>query len=194
MMKRAELLAVFSSSLLLSGRRFFRAGAVGSSFLSSSSLSAGPSNCFFIRLYGRFSSKTYFLRYPRTLALRCRGSWRGHGPACLDRSSCRFFFSLASSWCRRSIRSAPAQWPLLSGLKVWLFYLPMLLLGRAYVRDRATLLRLSRSMIGLIWLPCSIGILQWLRALALGYQRAITMFYGDAARPPRNSSRNSMWD
>ena len=78
--------------------------------------------------------------------------------------------------------AGPGPVAALIGLKVWLFYLPMLLLGRAYVRDRATLLRLSRSMIGLIWLPCGIGILQWLLALALGYQRAITMFYGDAAR------------
>jgi hypothetical protein len=68
------------------------------------------------------------------------------------------------------------------GLKVWLFYLPMLLLGRAYVHDRASLLRLSRLMICLIWLPCTIGVLQWLLSLALGYEAAMTLFYGTAAR------------
>lgn len=69
----------------------------------------------------------------------------------------------------------------LVGLKVWLFYLPMILLGRAYVRDRESLLRLSRLMICLIWVPCTIGIIQWLLSLALGYQNAIRLFYGDAA-------------
>jgi len=77
--------------------------------------------------------------------------------------------------------SGPGLLPTLVGLKVWLFYVPMLLLGRAYVRDEASLLRLSRLMIGLIWLPCSVGILQWLLSLALGYQYAISLFYGPAA-------------
>jgi hypothetical protein len=68
------------------------------------------------------------------------------------------------------------------GLKVWLFYVPMLLLGRAYVRDRASLLRLSHLMICLVWLPCLVGVVQWLLALAFGYQYAISLFYGAAAR------------
>jgi len=69
----------------------------------------------------------------------------------------------------------------LIGLKVWLFYVPVFLLGIAYVRDQASLLRLSRLMIGLIWLPCGVGILQWLLSLAIGYRAAIEMFYGAAA-------------
>jgi hypothetical protein len=69
----------------------------------------------------------------------------------------------------------------LIGLKVWLFYIPVMLLGYAYVRDRASLLRLSRLMIGLIWLPCLVGILQWLLSMTIGYKAAITLFYGDAA-------------
>jgi hypothetical protein len=67
------------------------------------------------------------------------------------------------------------------GLKVWLFYVPVMLLGYAYVRDRVSLVRLSRLMIGLAWLPCAVGILQWLLSMAIGYHRAIEMFYGDAA-------------
>jgi hypothetical protein len=69
----------------------------------------------------------------------------------------------------------------LIGLKVWLFYVPVMLLGYAYVRDRTSLLRLSRLMIGLIWLPCVVGILQWLLSITIGYRAAITLFYGDAA-------------
>jgi hypothetical protein len=69
----------------------------------------------------------------------------------------------------------------LIGLKVWLFYMPVMLLGYAYVRDRTSLLRLSRLMIGLIWLPCVVGILQWLLSITIGYKAAITLFYGDAA-------------
>jgi hypothetical protein len=77
--------------------------------------------------------------------------------------------------------AGPGLLATLIGLKVWLFYVPMLLLGRAYVRDRASLLRLSRLMIGLIWFPCTIGILQWLLSLALGYEYVLTLFYGAAA-------------
>ena len=69
----------------------------------------------------------------------------------------------------------------LIGLKVWLWYIPVFLLGTAYVRDKASLLRLSRLIIGLIWLPCIIGIIQWLLSLAIGYHQAIQMFYGAAA-------------
>lgn len=69
----------------------------------------------------------------------------------------------------------------LIGLKVWLFYVPVMLLGYAYVRDRASLLRLSRLMVGLVWLPCVVGILQWLLSITIGYRAAITLFYGDAA-------------
>ncbi|MBV8770936.1 MAG: hypothetical protein JO166_01220 [Deltaproteobacteria bacterium] len=78
--------------------------------------------------------------------------------------------------------AGPGLLATLIGLKVWLFYLPMLLLGRAYVRDRTTLLRLSRLMNCLIWLPCSIGVLQWLLSLVLGYQYTMSLFYGAAAR------------
>jgi len=76
----------------------------------------------------------------------------------------------------------PGLLAVLIGLKVWLFYVPMILLGRAYVRDRASLLRLSHLMISLIWLPCMVGIIQWILSLALGYQYAISLFYGVAAR------------
>jgi len=76
----------------------------------------------------------------------------------------------------------PGVYATLIGLKVWLFYFPMILLGRAYVRDLASLLRLSRLMIGLIWLPCMVGILQWVLALRYGQAYAIGLFYGAAAR------------
>jgi hypothetical protein len=69
----------------------------------------------------------------------------------------------------------------LIGLKVWLFYVPGLIVGCSYVSGRASLLRLSRLMIGLIWLPCGVAILQWILSLTIGYQRAIGLFYGDAA-------------
>jgi hypothetical protein len=67
------------------------------------------------------------------------------------------------------------------GIKVWLFYLPMILLGRAYVRDRRRLLRLCWLLVSLMWLPCTVGILQWLLSLAFGYRYAISLFYGAAA-------------
>jgi len=77
--------------------------------------------------------------------------------------------------------SGPGLLATLVGLKVWLFYVPMILLGRAYVRNRASLLRLTRLMTCLVWLPCAAGILEWMLSLAIGYQRAIGLFYGEAA-------------
>jgi hypothetical protein len=75
----------------------------------------------------------------------------------------------------------PGLYATLIGLKVWLFYLPMILLGRAYVQTRSNLMRMSRIMLGLAWLPCAIGILQWLLSKKYGYDYAIGLFYGNEA-------------
>lgn len=75
----------------------------------------------------------------------------------------------------------PGLLPTLIGLKVWLFYLPMLLLGWCYVRDARSLLRLSRLLTGLVWLPCLVGIAQYFLALNYGSRYAISRFYGEAA-------------
>lgn len=69
----------------------------------------------------------------------------------------------------------------LIGLKVWLFYLPMLLLGYSYVTSEGALLRLSRIMIGLLWLPCSIGLFQFLLSVKYGSAYAVGLFYSPEA-------------
>ncbi|MGO9455400.1 MAG: hypothetical protein ACLQDV_30785 [Candidatus Binataceae bacterium] len=76
--------------------------------------------------------------------------------------------------------SGPPLIQRLIGLKVSLFYLPVLLMGWCYVRDERSLLRLSRILICLIWLPCLTGIAQWLLSLKYGYVYTMTAFYGEA--------------
>jgi hypothetical protein len=69
----------------------------------------------------------------------------------------------------------------LIGAKVWLFYVPMIFVGIAYVDTQETLIRLSRMMLCLPWLPCLLGIVQYAMSQVLGYERTMHMFYGDAA-------------
>ncbi len=75
--------------------------------------------------------------------------------------------------------AGPGMLATLIGFKVWLFYLPMLFVGWCYVSDERNLLRLSRVMISLIWLPCLVGIAQWLLSLAYGYEYTMRSFYGE---------------
>jgi hypothetical protein len=69
----------------------------------------------------------------------------------------------------------------LIGLKVWLFYLPLLFLGFALLRDRQDLLRLLRVLTVIALIPCAIGIAQLVFALVVGYRPAMETIYGDAA-------------
>ena len=69
----------------------------------------------------------------------------------------------------------------LIGAKVWLFYVPMLLVGMQYIDSAQRLLTLSRLLLCLAWIPCVVGLLQYALSQTIGYERTMTMFYGDAA-------------
>lgn len=74
------------------------------------------------------------------------------------------------------------------GLKVWLFYMPLLFLTSAYVESREDLARLLRVLVVIAIIPCAVGILQWFGAMTYGYEATMESFYdADAARAATNN-------
>ncbi|HZW23951.1 MAG TPA: hypothetical protein VFF26_00550 [Gallionella sp.] len=67
------------------------------------------------------------------------------------------------------------------GAKVWLFYLPLLFLAFAMIESRDGLVRVLRLMVVLAWIPCCIGIVEWLASAAFGYEEIMVAIYGEAA-------------
>lgn len=68
------------------------------------------------------------------------------------------------------------------GLKVWLMYIPFLLIAAAWLTSFDRLVFTLRLLMVISLLPAVVGVLQWGLSAAIGYQAAITMFYGEAAR------------
>jgi hypothetical protein len=69
------------------------------------------------------------------------------------------------------------------GLKVWLFYMPLLFLTSAYVDSREDLARLLRVLVVIAIIPCAVGVLQWFGAMTYGYEATMESLYDeDAAR------------
>jgi hypothetical protein len=94
-----------------------------------------------------------------------------------------FFILLASLVFVQSFNPSVPNWLVAAiGAKVWLFYLPMLFLGFHFIRNQTDLIKLLRIMVLLIWIPCTIGILEYFASVFFGYQYIMTMLYGDAAR------------
>ncbi|MGE0095779.1 MAG: O-antigen ligase family protein [Alphaproteobacteria bacterium] len=67
------------------------------------------------------------------------------------------------------------------GLKVWLFYMPLLFLTSAYVDSREDLARLLRILVVIAIIPCAIGILQWFGAMTFGFETTMESFYDEEA-------------
>ena len=77
---------------------------------------------------------------------------------------------------------AVANWMVAAiGAKVWLFYLPLIFLAYAMVKSRGDLIKLLRLMVVIAWIPCGIGIFQWIASMIFGYEATMTAFYGAAA-------------
>lgn len=68
------------------------------------------------------------------------------------------------------------------GVKVWLFYIPIMFLAAAYFRDVGDIVHLLRILVVISIAPCTIGVLQWFGSIAFGYETVMTGFYGEAAR------------
>ena len=67
------------------------------------------------------------------------------------------------------------------GLKVWLFYLPLLVLAGALIDSLEDLLRVLRLMVALSWIPCLVGLSEFVGSSAFGYETTMRAIYGEAA-------------
>jgi len=77
--------------------------------------------------------------------------------------------------------AAPSWLATLVGVKVWLFYVPLLFLGFSMARRKSELESLLKFLIVLQWVPCLAGAAQWLGSVWFDYRTTMRLFYGDAA-------------
>ncbi len=70
----------------------------------------------------------------------------------------------------------------LIGLKVWLMYIPLIVISAAWLTSFDRLLFTLRLLSVVTLVPAGIGLLQWAMSATIGYQATMTMFYGAAAR------------
>ena len=83
----------------------------------------------------------------------------------------------------QSANSGVANWMVaVIGAKVWLFYLPLLFLAFAMLESIEDLITLFRLMVVIAWIPCCVGIVQWIASMTFGYVATMTAFYGEAAQ------------
>jgi hypothetical protein len=68
------------------------------------------------------------------------------------------------------------------GTKVWLFYIPMLIIGASFIRGEADLRNFLRALVASAWIPWGLGIIMYLGATFYDYVDTITFFYGEYAR------------
>ena len=100
----------------------------------------------------------------------------------VPRSIVLAMLALAALVFVQSFNPGVANWMVAAiGAKVWLFYLPLPFLAFAMVKSREDLVSLLRLMIAIAWVPCCIGIVQWIASMIFGYQATMTAFYGAAA-------------
>lgn len=121
---------------------------------------------------------------PVYLAFACRGGlaqgapWRSGLPASIQLCAATLAIIVTAGMFNPSAGPALA---VLIGAKVWLFYLPLLVIGYAWPRDRHDLVRLLRLFVLTALVPALLGITLWLSSTSLGYHRTMTFFYGPAA-------------
>lgn len=82
----------------------------------------------------------------------------------------------------QSFNPGVANWLVAAiGAKVWLFYLPLTFLAFEMLNSREDLIRLLRLMVAIAWIPCGIGIVQWICCIIFGYEATMAAFYGEEA-------------
>ncbi len=69
----------------------------------------------------------------------------------------------------------------LVGAKVWLFYIPLLVVTTAMVQSERDMTALLRAMVALVPIPCITGLVQYFGSSTFGHQETITAFYGSEA-------------
>jgi hypothetical protein len=70
---------------------------------------------------------------------------------------------------------------LLIGLKVWIYYIPFVVVGIGLVRRPDAMFKTLRVLLALGTVTCGIGVLQALLVRLIGYEPAIALFFGKAA-------------
>jgi hypothetical protein len=69
----------------------------------------------------------------------------------------------------------------LVGVKVWLFYLPLVYISGAFFRTPDDLLKVLRVCIAMALIPCGVGITEFLLSSTIGYKATMIMIYGGQA-------------
>ncbi len=64
------------------------------------------------------------------------------------------------------------------GARVWLFYLPLVFVGAAYLASPGDLVKVNRLMLAIAFFPATIGLMEWLAAELFGYVQTFTTIYG----------------
>ena len=70
---------------------------------------------------------------------------------------------------------------LLIGLKVWVYYVPFVVVGICLVKHSDAMFKTLRVLLVLGTVTCSVGVLQALLVRLIGYEPAIALFFGKAA-------------
>lgn len=70
---------------------------------------------------------------------------------------------------------------LLIGLKVWLFYMPFLVVGIALATRPEAMFKVFRTLLVCGLAVCCVGLLQALLVRVIGYQSAMSLFFGASA-------------
>ncbi|MCW5748344.1 MAG: hypothetical protein KIT36_19305 [Alphaproteobacteria bacterium] len=68
------------------------------------------------------------------------------------------------------------------GVKVWLFYIPMIIVGAAFVRSEADLRNVLRALVATGWIAWTVGIVMYLGAALYDFEATVKFFYGEWAR------------
>ena len=69
----------------------------------------------------------------------------------------------------------------LIGAKVWLYYMPLMVISYSVIQNQKSFLKLLRPVVMISWLPAGLGIIQWIMSSAWSYHDTMYMFYGAAA-------------
>lgn len=67
------------------------------------------------------------------------------------------------------------------GAKVWLFYIPLIIMVPVMVKHNGDLIKMFRIMVAIAWIPCAVGIIQLIGSRIFGYETTMQAFFGEAA-------------
>ena len=125
--------------------------------------------------------KDFFFVIPAYMAFllsRKNGASQGHVPG----SIVLVMMALTALVFLQSFNPSVVNWMVAAiGAKIWLFYIPLIFLTFAMVKSYEDLNKLFRLMAVIAWIPCGVGIFQFIASMNFGYEATMTAFYGAAA-------------